>query len=106
MAIQIRRGTDAQYEATKPQLVVGEPTMTTDTKRMMVCVAQNLFAELVNVDRVGSAYDTGITYLPGDYVIHHGKLYKCLEQTTGTFDVSKWEQTSFVGLIKEIRESL
>ena len=106
MAIQIRRGTDAQYEAMKPQLIVGEPNMTTDTKRMMVCVGGNAFAELTNIDRVGSAYDPGITYLRGDYAIHQGKLYKCLEETTGTFDASKWEQTSFVGLIKEIRETL
>lgn len=106
MAIQIRRGTDMAFEATKSNLIVGEPNVTTDTKRMLICVAQDLFAELTNVDRVGSAYDPGITYLRGDYVIRQGKLYKCLEETTGTFDASKWEQTSFVGLIKEIRETL
>lgn len=106
MAIQIRRGTDMAFEATKSNLIVGEPNMTTDTKRMMVCVGGNAFAELTNIDRVGSAYDPGITYLRGDYAIHQGKLYKCLEETTDTFDVSKWEQTSFVGLIKEIRETL
>ena len=106
MAIQIRRGTDAQFEVMKSQLIEGEPTMTTDTKRMMVCVATNTFAELANIDRVGSAYDSGITYLRGDYAIHQGKLYKCLEETTGAFDATKWEQSSFVGMIKEIRETL
>lgn len=44
-------------------------------------------------------YDQTETYTVGDYAIYENVLYKCLEDTTGNFDPSKWEMTN---LAKEL----
>lgn len=44
-------------------------------------------------------YDQTETYTVGDYAIYENILYKCLEDTTGNFDPSKWEMTN---LAKEL----
>lgn len=44
-------------------------------------------------------YDQTETYAVGDYAIYENVLYKCLEDTTGNFDPSKWEMTN---LAKEL----
>ena len=44
-------------------------------------------------------YDQTETYAVGDYAIYENVLYKCLDDTTGNFDPSKWEMTN---LAKEL----
>lgn len=50
MAIQIRRGTDAQWEANKSNIVQGEPAITTDSERFFVGTGDGTYAEFLNVD--------------------------------------------------------
>ncbi len=37
-------------------------------------------------------YDTSVSYQVGDYTIYNSLLYKCISNTTGPFDSSKWTQ--------------
>lgn len=39
-------------------------------------------------------YNESINYTIGDYCIHLGSLYKCISETTGTWDSSKWEEVA------------
>ena len=50
MAIQIRRGTDANWEANKSNIVQGEPAITTDSERFFVGTGDGTYAEFLNVD--------------------------------------------------------
>lgn len=42
---------------------------------------------------IAPEYNTSDYYTPQNYVIHDGKLYYCLENTTGQWDESKWSET-------------
>lgn len=50
MAIQIRRGTNAQWESNKSNIVAGEPAVTTDTGRFFVGTGNGTFKEYANMD--------------------------------------------------------
>ena len=45
MAIQIRRGTEAQWENGKSNILDGEPAITTDTNRLFVGTGNSSYAE-------------------------------------------------------------
>lgn len=47
------------------------------------------------------AYDSSVTYIPGQLVTYDGNQYQCISETTGTWDSSKWVQlvSGFQGLI-------
>ena len=101
MAIQIRRGTDANFNANYSNLVDGEPIITTDTERFAVGVANGTFAEFANVELLASEFDDYQSYYPGDYCTYRGKLYKCISATeTSSWDYSKWTVSTVDELIK------
>ena len=57
-----------------------------------------------------TTYDSTISYSTGSFCVEGGKLYKCLESTTGAFDASKWSETddsipTLESVLKEIRKS-
>lgn len=58
MAIQIRRGTDSQWESNKSNIVAGEPAITTDTGRFMVGTGTGTFAEFAKETRVATLETT------------------------------------------------
>lgn len=39
-------------------------------------------------------YDESLNYVIGDYCIHLGSLYKCISDTSGIWDSSKWEEVA------------
>ena len=39
-------------------------------------------------------YNESLNYVIGDYCIHLGSLYKCISDTSGTWDSSKWEEVA------------
>lgn len=39
-------------------------------------------------------YDESLNYVIGDYCIHLGSLYKCISDTSGAWDSSKWEEVA------------
>lgn len=52
MAIQIRRGTDSQWESNKSNIIAGEPAIATDSKRAFIGTANGAFMELANNDSI------------------------------------------------------
>lgn len=64
MAIQIRRGTNAQWESNNGNIVVGEPAITTDTERLFVGTGTGTYAEFPSVDKVlNMIYPVGSIYM-------------------------------------------
>lgn len=51
MAIQIRRGTESEWEAGKQNIVVGEPCVTTDTGRFFVGTEDG-FSEMARMEDI------------------------------------------------------
>ena len=66
MAIQIRRGTDAQWEAGKSNIVVGEPAITTDTERAFIGTGSGTYVELATIGDT----DVTITDIKDNAFIH------------------------------------
>lgn len=52
MAIQIRRGTDSQWESNKSNIVAGEPAVTLDTGRFFVGTGSGTYEEYINVNSI------------------------------------------------------
>lgn len=64
MAIQIRRGLNAQWEAQNGNIVAGEPAVTTDTGRFFVGTGTGTFVEFPSVDKVvDMIYPVGSIYM-------------------------------------------
>lgn len=104
MAIQIRRGTNAGWEASKSNIVVGEPAVTTDTERAFIGTGGGLYMELANLERIAPAYDLSVEYATGDIVSWQGELYKALAPTSGAFNVSYWDKMTFAEILKDFNE--
>ena len=100
MAIQIRRGTNTDWEANKSNIVSGEPAIATDTERVFVGTGSGTFAELANLENMASEYDSTTIYNAGEYCTHQGKLYKSTEVTTGAWDSTKWEEVTVASAVK------
>lgn len=90
MALQIRYGTEENWEANKSNIVAGEPVVTTDSERLFVGTANGAFADFANVGLLAEAYDGTTQYLVGQMCVHKGKLYACIKPTTGVWDVTAW----------------
>ncbi len=97
MAIQVRRGTNAEWENTNQNIVAGEPAVALDSERFFVGTGAGTFAEYANVKSIASAYSTTRAYREGDYVMYNGKLYVCTTATTGgAWNAANWEETSLL----------
>lgn len=56
---------------------------------------------------ISDTYKTTSTYGVRDLVIYNKKLYKCnTADTTGTWDASKWDETSVAAQLNEIRSAI
>lgn len=49
----------------------------------------------------GAEYSSSVEYEVGDYCLHNGTLYVCIDATTGTFDSSDWEPTTITAELKK-----
>ena len=94
MAIQIRRGSDSAWESNKNNIIAGEPAITTDSGRFVVGTSTGLFAEFANINMSAEEYNTSNSYIVGEICNYKGKIYKCIEPTTGAWTESAWELTS------------
>ena len=102
MAIQIRRGTNAQWDANNSNIVVGEPAVTTDTGRMFIGIGSGTFKELANTDTLASEYNTVVSYTEGAIVMYQGKLYQCNTATSGTWTPADWDEITVASAINGI----
>lgn len=89
-------GTDATFKGTVVQIArkvnegVDFTNLETSNKKIVGAINQTLnnFAE---------EYDPNETYNTGDPTLHSGTLYKCkADNTTGTWDSTKWEEAKAV----------
>lgn len=94
MAIQIRRGSNAEWETNNSNIVVGEPAVATDSKRAFIGTASGAYMELANLEAIAPAYDPGNSYMIDDYVSYQGKLHVCTVPTSGAWNASAWQVTT------------
>ena len=90
MAIQIRRGTDANWESNYSNIVSGEPAITTDSERFLVGTSAGEFAEFSNINMLAEPYDIASDYIAGQTCNYKGQVYICTSPTSGTWDSTKW----------------
>lgn len=90
MAIQIRRGTNANWEYNYGNIVSGEPAITTDSERFVVGTSVGAYAEFSNINVVAEPYNFSESYIVGQLCNYGGQTYKCLAPTSGTWDSTKW----------------
>lgn len=90
MAIQIRRGTNANWESNYSNIVSGEPAITTDSERFLVGTSSGTFAEFSNINELAEPYDVASSYIVGQTCNYKGQIYVCLSPTSGTWDSTKW----------------
>lgn len=94
MAIQIRRGTDAQWEALKGNIVVGELATTTDTERAFLGTGNGTYFEMANIDLIADEFDSSVSYAEGDVCIYQGKLYQFTANHSGAWSGTDVEQVT------------
>lgn len=94
MAIQIRRGSNAEWETNNSNIVVGEPAVATDSKRAFIGTASGAYMELANLEAIAPKYDSTKQYGIDDYVSYQGKLYVCTVPTSGAWNTSAWQETT------------
>ena len=94
MAIQIRRGADAQWEANKSNIVVGEPAITTDSERFLVGTSAGAFAEFANVGVLADEFDSTHSYIVGELLTYKGKVYETITPHSGAWNASHFSVLS------------
>lgn len=92
MAIQIRRGTDAEWESNKSNIVAGEPAVAMDTERMFIGTGSGTYMEAANIDVLANAFDPSASYVIGDFASYHGKVYKFTSTHSGAWNASDVEE--------------
>ena len=113
MAIRMRYGTDAEWEAGKSNLVTGEPAVTTDTERAFIGTNGLLgadysdgnisYMELANLKRIAPQHDIYERYKVGDLVFYHGELYECTIPYRGVFNTIYFKRVSLGDVISGLR---
>ena len=104
MAIQIRRGSNADWESNYSNIVEGEPAVATDTERAFIGTGEGTFMEMPNIDLIASEYESETEYSVGDYCIYQGKLYQATSATTGAWDSTAWSQDTIMASVGEVAD--
>lgn len=94
MAIQIRRGTNANWESNYSNIVDGEPAITTDTERFMVGTSSGAFAEFANVEVLADEFDANHSYIVGEPCTYKGKIQVCTTPHSGAWNSSHFSPMS------------
>ena len=92
MAIQIRRGTNSEWESNNSNIVNAEPAIATDSERFFVGTGSGTFAEFANIDTIAPPFDSTKTYNIGNVVNYQGSVYVFTASHTGAWssgDVTK-----------------
>lgn len=101
MAIQFRRGTDAEWETNNSNIVSGEPVITEDTGRFFFGIGAGSFVELPMSKEdyrelavmMASPHSENATYFEGQFATHGGGVYSAKQDITTAepWDSSKWD---------------
>ena len=92
MAIQIRRGTNANWESNYSNIVDGEPAITLDTGRFMVGTGSGIFSEFANIEILADDFSIHKSYIVGELTTYGGKVYKCTTPHEGEWVTADFEQ--------------
>lgn len=57
------------------------------------------------IGNISDVYNEETTYSAGNYCIYNNEMYKCLEETTGAFDTTKWKSTRIGNAISELNSN-
>lgn len=106
MAIQIRRGTDSEWESNKSNIVAGEPAVTLDSERMFVGTGSGTYMELANLDVLADAFDSSASYEVGDFVAYHGKVYKFNTDHSGAWNASDVDEVALADALDSLGEDV
>lgn len=60
----------------------------------------------VDMPCVANQFSETTAYVPGDYVLYGGSLFKCISANNGPFDVTKWRLTNAMAENNEINSNL
>ena len=105
MAIQIRRGTNANWESNYSNIVSGEPAITTDSERFLVGTSVGAFAEFSNMNELAEPYDVASSYIVGQTCNYKGQIYVCLSPTSGTLSDSVLSASDYLELARLMAET-
>lgn len=94
MAIQIRRGTNAQWEALKSNIVVGELATTYDSERAFLGTGEGTYFEMANIKLIADEFDSSVSYAKGNVCIYQGKLYQFTANHSGAWSGTDVEQVT------------
>ena len=90
MAIQIRRGSNSDWESNYSNIVIGEPAITTDSERFLVGIDTGAYAEFTNINTIAFPFATANNYIAGELCVYQGKIYKCINPHSGAWDSSNF----------------
>ena len=91
MAIQIRRGTNAQWESNNSNIIAGEPVVTMDTERLFIGTGAGAYAEFANIGVLANEFSIHKAYIVGELTTNGGKVYKCIKPHKGAWNASDFE---------------
>ena len=106
MAIQIRRGTDAEWESNKSNIVAGEPAVAMDTERMFIGTGSGTYMEVANIEVLADAFDSSASYVVGDFVSYHGKVYKCNTEHSGAWNASHFDEVALADALDALGDDV
>lgn len=69
-------------------------------------IAKNKTAISTAITEMVAEYDSSKSYIVGDLVSNSGWVYKCIEPATGSWQSSKWQETSLADGILSASEYL
>lgn len=107
MALQIRRGTDAQWDINKLSIVAGEPVIATDTGRFFMGTAPGEFIEMASLHKddylelanlLAVPYSSSDTYYEGQFATHDGQIYAAKQDisTAEAWTDAHWDYVGYV----------
>ena len=102
MAIQLRRGSESDWENTSANIVVGEPVVTLDSNRLFIGTGTGAYTEFVNVAALAPSYDDSVNHYVGEYCAYGGRLYVCTTDTTGAWNSNDWTETDINAIVARL----
>lgn len=94
MAIQIRRGSNSDWESNFGNIISGEPAITTDSGRFLVGTNTGAYAEFTNINTIAVPFAAVNSYIAGELCTYQGKVYKCINPHSGAWNSSNFTEVS------------
>lgn len=89
-----------------------DPAHADNVNRAPIQIFQNTLCNRRWIERLESStgnvgeYDKERAYKAGDYCLHQGNLYECIQDTTGEWDSNCWRSTNALNEITRLKSEL